>query len=114
MESQRDINAVNDACEYHQYDRSPEVIRRGTFTDFAIAKGGLLLDAHRAWEKAHPDSVMSYSVAAKYVNHFKKTQTYYVPEQRGPKSLLTDAETAQLLHLTALTRRDRDDDDARP
>ena len=105
MNRQADVDAVNEAWSDRLYDMSAEEIKE--FTDQVVATPGCVVaDAHRAWNREHPGKEISYSVAAKYINHYRRhEQKYYVPENRGPKSLLSKEETQKLLDLTALTRR---------
>ena len=87
MNTQADINAVNGACEHHQCYMSAEAIRQ--FTDKAVASPlRVLADVHRAWNSEHcdhPEMLMSYSVAAKYISWFRENGVYFEPEKRGPK-----------------------------
>ena len=105
MNRQADVDAVNEAWSERRHDMSAEEIKE--FTDQVVATPGCVVaDAHRAWNREHPGKEISYSVAAKYINHYRRhEQKYYVPENRGPKSLLSKEETQKLLDLTALTRR---------
>ena len=102
MNPQTDIDAANDACTDHRKDMSAEEIK--IFTDHVTSmQPCVLADVFRMWNLEHPGKEMSYSVAAKYVNYHKREGKYYVPEKRGPKSLLSKEETQKLLERAKLS-----------
>ena len=43
----------------------------------------------REWNSKHPDRPIHENTVLKYVNHFKTYKTYFQPETRGPKHLLS-------------------------
>ena len=80
MNRQADVDAVNEAWSHRRYDMSAEEIKE--FTDQVVATPGCVVaDVHRAWNREHPGKEISYSVAARYINHYRRhEQNYYVPE----------------------------------
>ena len=105
MNRQADVDAVNEAWSHRRYDMSAEEIKE--FTDQVVATPGCVVaDVHHAWNREHPGKEISYSVAARYINHYLRheqnsTENYYVPEKKTTDRVVKVSDVLAALMITS-------------